>query len=1098
MLHIRLLGPLEVADDQGRDVLPPGAREQLCLAILAVVAPTGLSTPRLAAELYTDRETADPRNAVQAVVSRLRRALGRAAGSVETTSNGYRLVDVSLDVDAAEELLRRAMAEPDPAVARAVLAEAEALWRGPTLDGLGAAAALDAERLRIDGLRADALEAVAARALTAGATPELVADLEAATRAEPLRERRWELLMTALYRQGRQAEALRAFQRARRHLSDELGLSPGPALVELERRILDQDPELAEPAGLGTVATSVPGPAPGAGAHAHGVLSLVLGGADPAVFAEPAQALAAALDQARRCGAAVAVHTGLLRPDPDGGYRKGPVADLARRLLDAAHDGQVLASAATVDLARADLPADVELRDLGLQWLGDDAIEPSPVWQVSGPGLRTAFPPLRTAGPSRLPRLRSPLLGRDPLLAEVVDLVGAHPLVSLVGPGGIGKTSLALATAWAVAGTRRAVFVDLATTADPGAVADRLAQEVAPTDLDDARSPERRLADHLRISTDLVVVDNAEHLLDAVATALEPVLTGELKGSLLITSRQPLGLAGEAIVGIPPLALPDEDADLSATGRSPSVQLFLARARAARHDVAVAPGLLPVVAHICRRLDGIPLAIELAAGRASLLSIDDIAARVDDQLRLLRQVRSSRERRHRSLEAVVGWSVDQLSPPTRQLFARLAVMAGGFDLAGAEALMARCGLGSIDVLEGLDELHDASLLAVDGAGGAGPARFRMLEPIRQMAEAELAAAGLEPETRRAHACWLIELVADAQARRDETRPAAFAELDRYASQLRAAVAWIAESRSLDLAREMALGAAWWFLLHDARAGRDLTTRLLGLADRNQDPLTWAVLVVARAMATVDHTDRVIAGPVLEAVEVLDEHGHPDADVARVVATFAQLAGSDLSVPKRLLREADELTQDGGAWSRAVVDMASMILDGIRLVLEPGSVDPDAALARGHQAADAFRAMGEGWALGVTISELGRLHQRLGQDQEAEACYLEAIDLFDGGDYHGTHFLYTCLGRLATDHGDHDRALAYHRQALAIAEVDANPGCIAITQAGIAHAAEARGDLDEARTRYRLALTLTDDVSILEYGQGEWREALARLEGTPSI
>ncbi len=636
-------------------------------------------------------------------------------------------------------------------------------------------------------------------------------------------------------------------------------------------------------------------------------------------------------------------------------------------------------------------------------------------------------------------------------------------------------------------------FVDLATTTDPEAVADRLAQEVAPADLDDARSPERRLADHLRMSTDLVVVDNAEHVLDAVATTLDPVLAGELKGSLLVTSRQPLGLAGEALVGIPPLALPDQDADLSATGQSPSVQLFLARARAARHDVAVPPGLLPVVAHICRRLDGIPLAIELAAGRASLLSVEDIAARVDDQLRLLRQVRSSRERRHRSLEAVVGWSVDQLSAPARQLFARLAVMAGEFDLAGAEALVERCGLASIDVLEGLDELHDASLLAVSGAGGAGTAKFRMLEPIRQLAEAELTAAGLATETRRAHTRWLIELVTDAHARRDDSRPAAFAAVDRYASQLRAALSWIIDAAELDLAEEIALGAAWWFLLNDARAGRDLMTTLLGLADREREPRRWAVLVLARAMAKVDHADRSIAEPVLHAVEVLDAHSHPDADLARVVAAFTQLAGSDLSVPHRLLQEADALTEGGGTWSRAVVDMSTMILDGVRYALDPSAADPALALARGHRAAEAFRAMGETWALGVTISELGRLHQQLGDVEGAEACYLEAVELFDGGDHHGTHFLYSCLGRLATGRGDHEQALVYHRQALAIAEVDANPGCIAVTQAGLAHAAEARGDLHEARDRYHLALTLTDELSIFEYGQGEWRQALARLE-----
>ncbi|MEL6983555.1 MAG: BTAD domain-containing putative transcriptional regulator, partial [Actinomycetota bacterium] len=261
MLHLQLLGPLVVSDDAGNDLTPPGARERNGLATLAVVAPDPLSTERLAAELYRERDTTDPRNAVQAMVSRLRRSLGREAGSVETTTNGYRLVDVRLDIDTAEGLLRQAMAEPDLGRAAELVDEATTLWHGPTLDGLDGEL-VAAERLRIDGLRRDAEDVVLERRVAAGRTdPDLAVALESAVRDEPLREQRWELLMLAQYRSGRQAEALRSFQRARDLFGQHLGLEPGPALVELEGRILAHDPSLhpGPETGSGTDDSGDPG-----------------------------------------------------------------------------------------------------------------------------------------------------------------------------------------------------------------------------------------------------------------------------------------------------------------------------------------------------------------------------------------------------------------------------------------------------------------------------------------------------------------------------------------------------------------------------------------------------------------------------------------------------------------------------------------------------------------------------------------------------------------------------------------------------------------------------------------------------------------------
>ncbi|MGI9596702.1 MAG: BTAD domain-containing putative transcriptional regulator [Acidimicrobiales bacterium] len=1170
MLHLQLLGPLLVQDDDGKDVTPPGARERDGLVTLAVVSPDPLSTERIAAELYRERDTTDPRNAVQAMISRLRRGLGRAAGAVETTTNGYRLVDVELDVDEAERLLRATIAESDLDAASELLEQAAARWHGPTLDGLSGEL-IETERLRIDELRADAEDSVYERRLLAGADQGLIEALEAAVRDQPLREKRWELLMRSLYRDGRQADALRAFQRARSLLSNHLGLEPGPALARLEQQILSHDPALAggpPPATLdGGVDAGVdgghgterrPDGVEGDGGLPRGTVSVLLCDvegsvkrweADPdhtareiaalheiwsdateshrgflvkstgdgvlAVFGTAGAAVHAAAAAMRRHGelslqVKVAIHTGSLEPVAGSDYR-GPVVNRCARLLDLAAGGQILASGATAELAKPELgsmvaPAElgsmvappelgsvddrsgsVSLRDLGMQWLRD-VPEPIAVWQVDGPGVRASFPPLDSRGPISLPRLRSGLLGRAELVEEVKTKVGDQKLVTLLGPGGIGKTSLALAVAWEIAGSRPLTFVDLARVSDPAAVEHRMVDAIVTSDHDGDQPPMDRIADRLRANTDLVVIDNAEHVLDAVAATVDHVLQYELKGSFLVTTRHPLGLPDETIIGVPPLELPADGDDLGATGRSPSVKLFIERARAIRPDFEIPNGLLPVVAHICRRLDGIPLAIELAAGRASLLSIDDIAARLDDQLRLLRQVRSSRDRRHQSLEAVVGWSVDQLSADAREVFDRLSIMAGGFGIDGAETMLHHCDLGSIDVLQALDELYGASLLTVEPEGS----RFRMLEPIRQIAAAELAQRDLEPETRTAHARWLIDLVIDAHTRRDETKAAALDKIDDEGDQLRAVIAWIAEAGRADLATEIAFPCAWWFLTRDTRSGERLLGKLLPLVDRATDPLGWANVVVGMGIVTVANPWPDVVDGAVEAVEIFDQHDHPDRNVARLAAAFALTANGDSKVPGRLLEEAEALTSSDDRWAMALVDMAQTTMQSLLMMMDPSAIDAEPLITRGRRAVSTLRAFREVWALGATLGELGRLYQSLGRLDEAEACYVESLELFSDSDYHGSHYVYSELGRLATRKGEHILAEQYHFEAMQIAEADGNRSCIAITLAGMGHAAEARNELQVALDFYQQASSMSDQASLIEHGHGQWLEAIARL------
>ena len=1149
MLHIALLGPLVVNDDEGLELTPAGARERNGLATLAVVAPDPLSTERLAAELYRERPTADPRNAVQAMVSRLRRALGRAAGVIETTANGYRLAEVTLDVDRAGRLLREAMAATDPTEADTLLGQARALWRGPTMDGLDGEL-VDNERLRIDGLRTDAEDAVLGRrAEGPAADPDLLVDLEAAVRAQPLRERRWELLMLALYRAGRQADALRAFQRARALLADHLGLDPGPTLTDLEARILAHDPGLAvsDPAtrpGPPSGATASVGSGEGREAGSSlpaGTLSVLLCDvegsvrrweADPAETAAEIEGLhhrwrgavevrggtvvkstgdgilavfptadaavmAAAGAMADQTDSSLAVraaiHTGALTP-VDGDYR-GPVVNRCARLLDLSGGGQILVSGPTAELTRpglavplgGDEDGPVGLRDLGHHWLRD-VPEPMAIWQVTGPGLRASFPPLPSRDPTTLPRLRGRLLGRDDLVDRVTALVGDEALVTLLGPGGIGKTSTALAVAWRAVEGRPVTFVDLARVDDPEAVPERLAEALTTGHDEDDRDAVDRIADRLSTSTDLVVIDNAEHLLDSVATVVERVLDHQLKGTFLVTSRQPLGLADEVMVGVPPLEVPADDDDLTTTGRSPAVELFLARARVGRPEFRLPDGLLPVVAHICRRLDGIPLAIELAAGRSSLLSVDDIAARLDDQLRLLRQVRSQRERRHRSLEAVVRWSVDQLSPDARELFERASVMAGSFDLDGIESVLGHARTPPIDTLDAIEELDAASLITVETGGS----RFRMLEPIRQFAAAELAARDQDLATRRAHAIWVTELAAASHEQRGRDRSRLLARLETERDQVLAALNWVADTGQSDLAGELAYPIGWWFLTTDARLGERILRRLLATVDADDDPLGWAQAVLGLGIATAAHPRSEVAANSLIAVEIFDRNDHPDRALARLAALFAQTAGNDFEVPLRLLAEADDLTDADDDFANALVDLSTVALRSLLVEFDPDLVDGPDLIGRGRRAIATFQELGETWALGTALAEQGRLLQRLGDDEAAEAFYVESLELFHGYDAHSCHYVLTELGRMASARGGHEQAAAYHAEALRIAELDGNDGCLALTMAGMAASAEARDDIDEAIRLYRQALDLMSD-SIIELGRAEWQQALARLE-----
>jgi predicted ATPase/class 3 adenylate cyclase len=535
----------------------------------------------------------------------------------------------------------------------------------------------------------------------------------------------------------------------------------------------------------------------------NGVVFETVGDAVYAAFSRPVDAIRASVTIHRALDAEdwgpigdvrvrIAVHCGAV--EARGRHYFGPALFESARLQSLAHGGQTLTSAATRALAAADLPDRVVLREMGTHRLKDLA-EPLEVYQVVAPGLPDRFPPLRAAidAPTNLVTDATAFIGRTADLAAVAALVEEHRFVTLVGPGGTGKTRLAVES-----GLRQlpdmpdgAWIAELAPITDPELVAPTIAdvwnlRSIDRADLDDV------IDRHLSSRRLLLVVDNCEHLLGTVAPLVDRLLKRSPGLSVIATSREPLGIPGETVVRVPSLSLPTPQTDAMA---AESVQLFLDRARLVRPDFAPTGDEMDAVLRICRRVDGMPLALELAAARLRSLSPAELADRLERSFHILTGGSRTALPRQRTLEATIGWSHDMLSEPERAVFRRLAAFAGGFDLPAAETICAGDPVEASDVLDLLDSLVLKSLvLTIHGPSS----RFRMLEPIRQYAQEALAASGDATATRRAHALHYAAFVAQAApGTRGAEQTAWDRRIDRDYDNVRAALVTLREQGDID-------------------------------------------------------------------------------------------------------------------------------------------------------------------------------------------------------------------------------------------------------------------------------------------------------------
>lgn len=514
------------------------------------------------------------------------------------------------------------------------------------------------------------------------------------------------------------------------------------------------------------------------------------------------------LPLAVRCG----LHLGMDQ-QRDGDYF-GPAVNRAARVMAAAHGGQVLLSRAVAERVRMRLPDGVTLRDLGLARLRD-LISAEQLFQLVHPRLRSDFPPLRSLAstPNNLPQQLNSFVGRLRELDEVRAML-AYPtvrLLTLLGMGGLGKSRLSLQAAAEVLDDfpDGVWFIELAPLSDPRSVPQAVASALGVKEQGGGALLDALLR-YLRDKTLLIVLDNCEHVVQACAEFAQRVLQTAPNVKLLASSRDALQTAGETVIHVPPLAAPDAGATITPAGLAQidAVRLFIDRATAAQPAFRVTDKNAAAVATICRRLDGIPLALELAAARTRAMTVEAIAARLDDRFKLLVTGDRTVLPRQRTLRALIDWSYDLLPARERQLFARLSVFAGGLTLDAAEAIGAGDGIEAADVLDLLAELVQKSLVMVDIDGG----RYRMLDTVRQYASQRLQESGEAAVVNERHLVYFAALVERARTGLFGSEQARFlAQLDEERDNTLAAHAWCASSpqgATLDLQLVYGLKFYW--------------------------------------------------------------------------------------------------------------------------------------------------------------------------------------------------------------------------------------------------------------------------------------------------
>ena len=561
----------------------------------------------------------------------------------------------------------------------------------------------------------------------------------------------------------------------------------------------------------------------------------------------------------------------------------------AARICAAAHGGQILLSEAVQALAARHLPPGIGLRDVGSHRL-KDLREPEHLYQVLQRGLPVEFPPIESLGPNNLPLQLTSFVGREHEMEQVKGLLAKTRLLTLSGSGGLGKTRLAIQVAADL--TERfphgVWFVELAPLTDAGLIPQAMASLFGLRE-EPGRPLLATLTEYLRRRHLLLILDNSEHLVEGCAPLVDGLLRACPHLHVLSTSRQTLGIAGETTWLIPPLSSPgaDDPSTVDGLGRYEAVRLFSERAAAIVPHFTLTAENAPIVAEVCRRMDGIPLAIELAAARLRILSIEQIRQRLDQRFQLLTAGSRTALPRHQTLRAAIDWSYALLAEKERVLFGRLAAFVGGCAPEAAEAICAGGAVESGDVLGLVAQLVDKSLLLPERR--ADEVRYRMLDTILEFGRDKLREAGEESAVRARHAAFFLSLAERAEPQLRGTGQAAwFARLETEHDNLRVALDWLLQRDGEAVLR---LGCAlWWFwYVHGYyREGREWLSQALHKAGALHPLLRARALTGAGYLAT-SQGDYAAARPLLEESLRTSRDSRDDSNTGFVLNSLGRLA-----------------------------------------------------------------------------------------------------------------------------------------------------------------------------------------------------------------
>jgi len=712
------------------------------------------------------------------------------------------------------------------------------------------------------------------------------------------------------------------------------------------------------------------------------------------------------------------------------------------------------------------------------------------------PAPRPAGATTGTGGlPHNLPASLTSFIGRERAVADLRARLGGVRLLTLTGAGGCGKTRLALEVATGLLDRcpDGVWLVELAGLADPGLVPQAVAAAVGVREL-----PGRDLAGALLAALPgqrlLLVLDNCEHLLEACAQLVDALLRSCPGLRVLATSREALGVAGEVAWRVPSLAIPDPAVGTlpAALGQYEAVRLFVERAGAARPAFALTERNAPAVARICARLDGLPLALELAAARITALSAEQLAARLDDRFRLLTGGGRAALPRQRTLRATIAWSHDLLSPPERALFARLAAFAGGWALEAAEAVGAGADLPRAEVLDALCRLVDQSLVAAEDSGD-GAVRYRLPETIREYARERLEASG--EAVRGRHAAYYADLAETATAQ--VTRPQPGEWLDRLEAEhdnLRAALAYLVERGEVEPA--LRLGAslfAFWYARGHPSGARDLLAAVLALPAAEGQPAARARALQWAGRAAYHQGDNAVSHRRYEERLAMMEHLGDRAGQAECLNFLGLLARerSDFVAAQGLFERSLALQRDVGD-RHEIASLLTRLGENALYQGDEGVARPllERGLALYQELGDD---LGPGWAL----RGLGQVAWATGDPAEACRLFEAALARHRAAGYGSDAVARTLhdLGGLALDAGDLATARARCTESLLLAEEAGSRATILLCLGDFAALAGARGEPARALRLAGAAAALRTVVDValspLERATAERAEQAAR-------